>query len=63
MSFQMIIFLLKREFMLIGWMVVYILSYVAAADLVPSLTVMQIPYLWLLFTNLFVLVYGRVLVG
>lgn len=27
-SLQALIFILKREFMLIGWMVVYILSYV-----------------------------------
>lgn len=26
---QALIFILKREFMLVGWMVVYILSYVA----------------------------------
>lgn len=32
MFFQALIFIVKREFMLVGWMVVYIISYVAVVS-------------------------------
>lgn len=72
---QALIFILKREFMLIGWMLLYILAYVGplpsllstsqyAAHGQPKLTVRpQIPGLLGLSPHLFVLVDGRLQLG
>jgi len=58
---QAIIFILKREFMLVGWMIVYIMSYVVIFvhhklqfTLIPS----KVSDLQFLFARIFILVDG-----
>lgn len=62
---QAIIFILKREFMLVGWMVVYLLSYVAS--LFPSYFGvngrLQVPSVQFLPSDLLLLAYGRLQLG
>ena len=57
---QAVIFIVKREFMLVGWMVVYILSY--ALLYYPAQggthTPLQVSYLQFPATGLFILVHG-----
>lgn len=64
---QAIIFILKREFMLVGWMVVYIISYVTISPTLPSACVItstvQVSGLQLLPSRLLVLVHGRIRMG
>ena len=61
---QAFIFILKREFMLVGWMIIYILAY-GRAPLLPHtvLTLFQLSRLQFLLTDLFVLVHGRLQLG
>lgn len=67
---QAIIFLVKREFMLIGWMVIYILACVALFDqsagrskLIGSSSLLKLPDLLVLPPSLLLLVDGRLFVG
>jgi chitin synthase len=58
---QVIIFLLKRGFMLIGWMIIYILASVLGYSRGNSAhsTIIKIPSLFLLPPHLRILEYGR----
>ena len=64
---QAVIFLLKREFMLIGWMVVYILSCVFCALQTMAgfsdARSLQVPGVQFLPPDLRVLVHGRLQLG
>lgn len=64
---QAIVFILKREFMLVGWMIIYLLAYVFLS--VPFLLYVQLTYLvqlsrlQLLPSHLLLLVHGRLQLG
>jgi hypothetical protein len=61
---QALIFIIRREFMLVGWMVVYLISYVSYREhTVGTNTTSQLPRLQLLATCLFLLVHGRIRMG
>jgi len=65
--FQAIIFIIKREFMLVGWMVVYILSYVYllfCGGLLKTYTILlQLSNIQFLPACIFLLVHGRIWLG
>lgn len=61
---QALIFIIKREFMLVGWMVVYLLSWVSCVQHCHAyLPLLQISGVQFLLTHLLVLVHGRFLLG
>ncbi len=64
---QALIFILKREFMLVGWMIIYILAWVlkkiAVSTPLISLSTRQVPDLLLLPPPVLLLVHGRLQLG